>query len=369
MAQFDPHANLIDSINTVFFQPCVAEVRIPKAGKMGTVSGYFELPDHRDEMVAAVEQFSGKHNIYWTINPCHTDLLARACNRVKPYQINTTEDAAILKRHWLPIDVDPVRFAGISSSNEEKEEAKLVMNDMRYWLTTHGWPSPVRATSGNGYHLLYRIDLPNDEPSTELVKSVLAALGLKFDNDEAHVDGTLYNASRILKAYGSVATKGDSTPTRPHRFAGLVVPTEPIRAVSVGQLQALAELAPKADRSIITGQGGWTKELVAKAFLAAKIAVRHPLPYQGGLKWQHDCWSNPDHKSPDAFTVLDRQGWVSYRCSHTTCGKGLNSKEWVSTLETMSGQQITRPSVYRRSLDEVKEKWRMEEYEIENGDR
>ena len=35
---FDPHQNIIDSINTTFFEPCVAEVRVVKAGKHGTVA-------------------------------------------------------------------------------------------------------------------------------------------------------------------------------------------------------------------------------------------------------------------------------------------------------------------------------------------
>ena len=59
MAKFDPHQNIIDAINTLFPEPCVAEVRILKAGKLGTVSGYFKLPEHIDEMVAAVEEHDG----------------------------------------------------------------------------------------------------------------------------------------------------------------------------------------------------------------------------------------------------------------------------------------------------------------------
>ena len=34
-----------------------------------------------------------------------------------------------------------------------------------------GWPAPVVIDSGNGAYLLYRIDLPNDDQATALVKA------------------------------------------------------------------------------------------------------------------------------------------------------------------------------------------------------
>jgi len=358
---FDPHQNIIDAINTLFFEPCVVEVRAPKTLKLGTVSGYFELPEHLDEMAAAVEEYSGKSNIYWTINPVHPDLLSRAFNRTKPYQINTTDDLAVTKRNWLPIDIDPQRFAGISSSDEEKATAKKVMYQVIEWLSGQGWPQPVRASSGNGYHLLYRIDLPStgaDDASTDLVQRVLVALATRFDNKAAHVDRTLYNASRILKAYGTIACKGDSTPTRPHRYAQMTVPQEPGRGVTLEQLQAVADLAPKAEQKT-TGGGGWTKELVQAGLKAAEIGFRAPIAYKGGLKWQHGCFLNTDHTSPDAFTQLDKDGWVSYKCSHNSCGAGLNSREWVDMIEAKTGK-IEKPIRAHKSLAEAMAKFEID---------
>jgi hypothetical protein len=363
MAIFNPHQNIIDAIDTLFFEPCVVEVRVVKAGKLGTVSGYFQLPEHREEMVAAVEEHSGKFSIYWTINPAHPDLLARANNRTKPYQIYTTEDRAITKRNWLAIDIDPERFAGISSSAAEKADAKLVMIDMVNWLSEQGWPLPIRATSGNGYHILYRINLPNDEVSTELVKGVLTALAAKFDNPKAHVDGTLYNASRILKAYGTVACKGDSTDERPHRYAQMTVPSSAVQVVTLEQLKAVAAMTPKQEKKKSTGDGSWTKELVEAGFKAARFDVRPPLPFKGGLKWQHDCWVNSDHRCPDAFTVLDTKGWVSAKCSHHSCPAGLNAREWVDVMETKAGTKIEKPRHSRKSSEDLKAKFAIDELE------
>ena len=76
--------------------------------------------------------------------------------------------------------------------------------------------------SGNGFYLLYRIDLPNSEESTSLVKSVLNALASRFDSPDAHVDVSVANASRLVGLIGSTKVKGDPTPDRPHRVSKLV---------------------------------------------------------------------------------------------------------------------------------------------------
>ncbi len=46
-------------------------------------------------------------------------LLGRAYNRLKERAELTTADNDILKRLWLPVDLDPVRPAGVSASDEE----------------------------------------------------------------------------------------------------------------------------------------------------------------------------------------------------------------------------------------------------------
>jgi hypothetical protein len=76
------------------------------------------------------------------------------------------------------------------------------------------------ADSGNGYHLLYRVDLPADDGG--LVERILAALGERFDTPHAKIDRTVFNPARICKLPGTLARKGDSTADRPHRRAKLL---------------------------------------------------------------------------------------------------------------------------------------------------
>ena len=110
--------------------------------------------------------------VYATLNPVKPDLLARASNRLKPYTQTTTSNPDILHRVWLPLDFDPVRAAGISSTNDEHEAALVRAEQVRSFLAEKGWPDPIVADSGNGAHLLYAIDLPNTDKSRELVARV-----------------------------------------------------------------------------------------------------------------------------------------------------------------------------------------------------
>src|SRR5262249_22212444 len=142
-----------------------------------------------------------------------------ANNRVKEYAEHSTSDLDIIRRFNLPIDFDPVRPAGISSNDAEKQAVLHRAWLCRAWLTAQGWPEPVYADSGNGAHLIYAIDLPHAAKSDELIKNCLLALSALFSDEVVKVDACTSNASRVFKLYGPLACKGDSTSERPHRRA------------------------------------------------------------------------------------------------------------------------------------------------------
>jgi hypothetical protein len=108
-----------------------------------------------------------------------------------------------------------VRPADVSSTEEEKAKARDVILAIREHLTEQGWPGPILADSGNGSHLLYRIDLPADDG--DLVKRILEALANQFSTQHVAIDKKVFNPARIWKLYGTTSRKGDSTPDRPHR--------------------------------------------------------------------------------------------------------------------------------------------------------
>jgi hypothetical protein len=135
----------------------------------------------------------------------------------------TTTDGEILRRRLIFIDFDGAnRPAGISATRHELEAAREKARSVAQFLAGRKWEAPIAAMSGNGYHLLYRTDMPNDRDSAELVRKFLASLSLMFDDEAIKIDISVFNASRIGKVYGTVAKKGDDTPERPHRRSVLL---------------------------------------------------------------------------------------------------------------------------------------------------
>jgi hypothetical protein len=196
----------------------VVELRIPGI-EYGTKAGYFN--DWKKLADAAVQYSGHCPGIYVTVNPLDPRLLYRAANHVTKLK-NTTADADILCRRWLPIDFDALRPAGISSTDQEHELALARARECRAYVIGEGWPEPLLADSGNGAHLLCRIDLPNDDASRDLVKRVLVSRGRRFTDDQVAVDPATFNAARIWKLYGTQASKGSNTSDRPHRMAAMV---------------------------------------------------------------------------------------------------------------------------------------------------
>jgi hypothetical protein len=185
-----------------------------------TLSGYFG--DYQRLAAAASKRSTSAQGAYITLNPLNPALLARAANRlhIADKSCPLTSDADITRRRWLPIDLDPVRPRGISSTEEEHAWAIERATQVRNALSAEGWPDPIVGDSGNGGHLLYRVDLPaNDE---EFVKRCLQALALRFDDDRVTVDQKVFNPARIWKLYGTISRKGDALPERPHRMARIL---------------------------------------------------------------------------------------------------------------------------------------------------
>ncbi|MFA6224962.1 MAG: hypothetical protein WC620_01980 [Methanoregula sp.] len=88
----------------------------------GIASGYFDSPEELAAKVGILDGVPSVQGIYITLNPVNPALLSRWSNRIKMRlgkKDVTTADSDIVKRQWLPVDVDPVRPSGVSSTEEE----------------------------------------------------------------------------------------------------------------------------------------------------------------------------------------------------------------------------------------------------------
>jgi len=272
-----------EGIDILFKLGDVVEVRGLK-GRVVT-SGYF---DDMGRLAETVKELSDSHKydgVYYTLNPCKAALLARRKRNMMHERVEgTTTDAEIAKRHWLPVDCDPKRPKGISSTDEELRLAETTMEAVRCWLSDQGWPEPVVGLSGNGYHGQYHVDEPNDKETTKLFADCLAVLSAKFSTNTVDIDRKVFNASRIIKAYGSLARKGESTADRPHRYSQLFPPKESIKPVTRAQIEALAAMLH--DKKEARSEGSpHTKELMEEFLTFGDIEFEPPTETpDGGTK-------------------------------------------------------------------------------------
>lgn len=211
-------AEILRTAQNLFEPGDVAEVRAFSSGK--TASGYFDDFEALARQAARLD--AQGHAVYMTLNPVLPSLLSRYSNRMEQRPKATTKDNEIVRRRWLPVDLDPVRPSGISASDEEKRAASERAEEIKGFLAGREWPEPVEADSGNGTHLLYRVELPNDPDSLKLVSDILNCLDTLFSDNFVNVDKGVANAARIWKLYGTTARKGDDSEDRPHRRSRLL---------------------------------------------------------------------------------------------------------------------------------------------------
>lgn len=314
-------SEILSAVNVLTPDGGVVEVRALAGGV--THSGYFDDYEALARAVEALDADPSVAGIYVTLNTVNPALLARRANRIKmrlSRKDATTADADIIRRRWLPVDIDPVRPSGVSSTDEEHNAALAAADRIAAYLAEQGFPDPVRADSGNGAHLLYRIDLENDAEATALVKNCLATLDALFSNETVTVDTANHNAARIWKLYGTMSRKGDNTPERPHRRARVLSLPSGISVVPLERLRHLAGLLPREDPL-------QPKKKAAGIDLAAwlldhGIAVRSTRPWQGGTLYSlAECPFSSAHKD-GAFAIQFANGAIFAGCHHASCGGG-----------------------------------------------
>ena len=321
----------------------VREVRILGQDRYRTTSaGWF---DNADDILKAIRAWDGRENIYLSLNPVEPALLARANRRIVQRVPSTTSDKDILRRRWLPLDIDPIRPSGISSTDTELAKACEVKDATVGFLDEQGWPDPLVAMSGNGYLVLYPIDLPNSGEATALVSGVLSGMAERFDTEHAHIDPSVSNASRIVCLIGTKKLKGDELEGRLHRRSKVLsVPADRSAVVTEDQLRAIAkssaEPEQRAGKLRVLNGGKGLRQMLADA----GIEVREQSPDANGIIWYHveRC---PFHDDGRPFECGVGQklpdGSLAGKCFHPE-GDGKGWQEWKVELG-LGARTRTRP--------------------------
>lgn len=300
------------------------EVRI--LGKF-SYSGYFKSPD---AIISAIQPYLSMDDeqFYFVMNQIDSSCYGRQqCEKIVKSPKITTNDNDITRRLWVMIDLDPIRKSGTNSSNEEYQFALDKAKEIYYFLRGRGFPDCVICSSGNGLHLQIKVDLPNDDETTDIIKRFFQYLGQQFSDDKVDVDLKNFNLARLCKLYSTIAKKGANLPDRPWRQSKILYLPRELVAASIDCFKALAELVPKEEPKQLPnrayrqyGNGG---RFDLRSWLTHHGIVYREKKEVGRIKFELEyCpWigNHSDRKKWDSAIFLNDDGIITFNCSHHHC--------------------------------------------------
>lgn len=265
-------------------------------------------------------------------------------------------DKDIQKINFLFIDIDSKKAVkGESATNEELSSAELLMKELSEFLDNNGVNKQIKIMSGNGYHLLIPIDVQNIESAVEINKRILKILSNKFSNDMAEVDTSVFNPSRLGKLVGTIASKGISTPERPHRLSRIISSPTDNAAISEEVLKMFINNYGGTLQNITQREGLETIVEEPSNYSNQPIDVRmwlksHNLLYsikEGDVKgFQIYIFSNcplKDHSnSPNgASLIVNGEGKVKFNCLHKS-HEGIDINDFIDKYPIPESTRLSK---------------------------
>lgn len=311
----------------------LVEVRIfSTVNKTDIYSGIF---DDRAALVESIKRFDREpYNIYFVFNELKDALSGMPQYNKMLKGAKSVSDSGIKYRRWLLVDFDPIRegdVKDIASTDEEMAYSHDVAVEARKFMRGLGFTSPVVCKSGNGYHLLFRVDnIPCNNETNDVCKNVLKYIAKRFSDERVDCDVKVFNPARITKFYGSMSHKGGNTPQRPHRKSEIVVipgeiaPTPYKVLESVSNALKTSENSEKQDvlNYHVAGRYGEQRESFnLDEFLASNgIAIHKDITLSDGTRKivLKTCPFDPSH-GKDAAIFVSPQGAITFTCFHNSC--------------------------------------------------
>lgn len=299
------------------------------------ISGYFT---NAENAINALESYNFRDTanwqIYFSLNKINTACYSREqCNKFisSNYgnKLITTSDNDILNYEWLLLDFDTERPSGTSSSNEELEKSHQKAVNVYQTLKEYGFSEPITALSGNGYHLLYKVNFENTPENVQLVKSFLGTLNRLFSDNMVKIDTSVFNPARICKLYGTIAAKGTPTAERPHRQAKILTVPAELSETSRDLLQSFVNEHEQPKEK--TNNRRLPQRYSGTSFNLADWLSEHNVPIRSTDTKNGDnyyilesCPFNPEHTGKDSAVIQKADGTLCFNCFHNSC----SDKTW-----------------------------------------
>lgn len=297
----------------------LVEVRIVDNAYKRTYSGYFT---DVNTLLNEIRKYDNC-NIYFTLNAINPACYDREQHdRIVTKPKSNTSDNDIVGRDWILIDIDTKKPSDTNSTDEEKEMAKEVVNNVFKFLRDEGFEKPVVCDSGNGFHLLYKIAMKNSNENTTICKEFLQVLDMLFSNPNVEIDCTTHNASRVCKLYGTFSRKGSNTKKRPQRESKILRIPDEIKITPNEYFAKVAAMLPKPEQPSKSNYYS-NEKFDLEAFLNKHhIAVRNIVRTSSFTKYiLEECPFNSSHRAPDSAIFEMSNGGLGFKCLHSSCSQ------------------------------------------------
>jgi len=267
--------------------------------------------------------------VYITISP-----IAEELGKRDDMSTDLTKKGDILRRRWFFADFDPVRDTNTASTEAHLAAARDKARACATALVAMGWPAPTSACSGNGMHLLWAVDQPNEPESDTLFKRATDAIVHKWGDKIIGVDKSVHNAARIIKLWETKSVKGQDTAETPHRYSQalhlaprVIVTEEMIRAVinAWGEQKSTKGKAAPVEAKRGPGRPKKPDEPTATFDMAGWLAennleVREVREEGDRTRYVLECCPfDATHGGKDAAVFLSPDGQRGFHCFHDSC--------------------------------------------------
>jgi len=224
--------------------------------------------------------------------------------------------------------------------------------------------------------LIYPVEMPPDQPTSQLIKEFLGQLTNRCKVTGAKVDPVTWDSQRMVRLYGTKSRKGESTPDRPHRLSGIIDPGTPDSAgINTKAFHAALEAWREQDRLIqgdgqrdpveaarkyvsriegaISGAGGHNKTYRVASLLVEGFGLTDDQAFGVMQGWNTSCkpeWSERDlrHKIESARAKADQSKighlLVTRRCSENGCHRCGPHPPWTVPPMVVARLDSTRCS-------------------------
>lgn len=297
----------------------LVEIRILDPETKRSYSGYFT---DIETILREIKRYE-KCNLYFTLNVIDNACYSREQHdRISTRPKSTTSDHEIIGRKWCLIDIDCEKPSDTNSTDEEKELAKEVVNNVYKFLRDEGFEKPVICDSANGFHLLYRQAMLNTPQNTETMKNFLKVLDIYFSTDKVKIDCSTFNPSRICKLYGVISRKGSDTKDRPQRESKILRVPQDVKVTPNEYFEKVASYLPKPEKRDRSNNWGANSFDLDEFIQKYNIKVRNIVTSHDYTKYILDeCPFNSSHRAPDSAIFKMRDGSYGFKCLHNSCSQ------------------------------------------------